>query len=473
MREKNQLFKNLSYSVVANGSNTLISMLLVLVVPKILGVTEYAYWQLYLFYASYVGFFHLGWADGVYLRFGGKDYHHLDKEYFHKQFWLLSGFEIILAVIIGLLTCFTVPDENKKVVFMAVGLCCVLQLPRTFLQYVLQATNRIVNYARNYFLEKIVYAVLVVSCLVMGIKSFEILVGADLFARGVTLLLLSFECKDIVRGKLSGLLEGCKEAWINISIGIKLMFANIASQLLLGIVRWAIQNHWSVETFGRVSLSITASNLLMTFISAVSIVIYPMLKNITVERYGEIYKKMRNMLMIPILGLLIVYYPAKEILSWWLPQYAQSLRYMALLFPMCIFESKMTMLVNTYLKVLRREKTVMWINWGAVVITAVSTGTIVYVLNNLTLSIVSLPILMGIRCCIGETILAKEISISVWKDIIAEWGMTAVFILTGWFLHSWLTTFVYGIAYTMYLVWKRESVVLFAKEIKSKIVKKK
>ena len=47
-----KLIKNLSYSVVANGTNTLVSLILVLFVPKILGVKEYSYWQLYLFYAS-------------------------------------------------------------------------------------------------------------------------------------------------------------------------------------------------------------------------------------------------------------------------------------------------------------------------------------------------------------------------------------------------------------------------------------
>ena len=96
MKKKQGLFKNLSYTVLANGTNTLVSMVLVLFVPKVLGVTEYAYWQLYLFYASYVGFFHLGWADGVYLKFGGKEYESLDKQYFNTQFWLLTFAEVIL-----------------------------------------------------------------------------------------------------------------------------------------------------------------------------------------------------------------------------------------------------------------------------------------------------------------------------------------------------------------------------------------
>jgi len=333
-----------------------------------------------------------------------------------------------------------------------------LQIPRTFLQYVLQTTNRIVNYARNFLLEKFVYAGLVVAALALGFKDFRILVGADLFARGLTLVLLILECKDIVFKPIRNLGKGMVEAWDNIGIGIKLMIANIASNLLLGIVRWAIQDHWTVETFGKVSLSITASNLLLTFIGAVSIVIYPMLKNISHEQYADIYSKMRNMLMIPVLGLLIVYYPAKEILSWWLPQYAESLRYMALLFPMCVFESKMTMLVTTYLKVLRQERNIMLINWSAVIITGISTLLIVYKFDNLTLAIASLPILLGIRCSIGELLLTKEINMSIIKDMLAEWGLILSFIIASWYIDSWISTLVYSCIYLGYIFWKRQDV---------------
>ena len=49
-----KIFENLSYSVGANVLNTLISLILVFIVPKALGVREYAYWQLYTFYTSYI-----------------------------------------------------------------------------------------------------------------------------------------------------------------------------------------------------------------------------------------------------------------------------------------------------------------------------------------------------------------------------------------------------------------------------------
>ena len=60
--------------------------------------------------------------------------------------------------------------------------------------------------------------------------------------------------------------------------------------------------------------------------------------------------------MVILLGALIVYYPLKIVLSAWLPKYVDSLTYMALVFPMCVFEAKIALLINSYLKTLRKEK---------------------------------------------------------------------------------------------------------------------
>ena len=205
-------------------------------------------------------------------------------------------------------------------------------------------------------------------------------------------------------------------------------------------------------------MSITASNLLMVFISAVSVVLYPLLKDINPEKYVEIYTKIRTILMVVVLGMLIVYYPAKVILSWWLPQYAESLKYMALLFPMCVFESKMTMLINTYLKALREEKAIMLINWAVVIITIISTAIFVYGMGNLLFAIVSLTFLIGTRCSIGELYLAKTLGFSPIKDIIYEWLMVIVFMFVSWKIDSWLSFVIYAVVYLIYMLVKRGEV---------------
>ena len=64
----NNIFKNLSFAFIANLIGLITSSIITFILPKYLGVLQYSYYQLYLFYASYIGFLGLGWIDGFYLR---------------------------------------------------------------------------------------------------------------------------------------------------------------------------------------------------------------------------------------------------------------------------------------------------------------------------------------------------------------------------------------------------------------------
>ena len=353
---KKTIIQNFSYSAFANGINLLVSILSAFVVPKVLGVSEYSYWQLYTFYTSYVGFFHFGWADGIYLKQGGKRYQDLDKQNMANQFRLYVLFELLIAILIILLSWIFVEDKSRFYVLVCTAVCLFITLPRTFLQYLLQTTDRISEYAQNIIYEKIIYVIGVFIALFLGVRSYEPLLIIDLFAKLVTFFLLARLCRDTLTTRITHIFRGLKEAWDNVRIGSRLMIANIAGLLITGIVKMAVEQNWGIETFGKVSLTMTASNMIMVFISAVSVVLYPMLKNVQEESLVPIYRKLRSLLMLLTLGMLIFYYPMRIIISYWLPQYADSLIYMALLFPMCVFESKLTLLISTYLKALRKEK---------------------------------------------------------------------------------------------------------------------
>lgn len=81
-----KFIRDFSYTITSNFVSIMVSTLVILIIPKLIGIKEYGYWQLYLFYSSYVGFLHFGWLDGIYLRYGGKEYRDLDKSYFAHSF---------------------------------------------------------------------------------------------------------------------------------------------------------------------------------------------------------------------------------------------------------------------------------------------------------------------------------------------------------------------------------------------------
>ncbi len=458
--------KNFSYTLSSNLLSLVISTLVVLIIPKLIGVEEYGYWQLYIFYTSYIGFLHFGWNDGIYLRYGGMEYDSLDKKMFFSQYYMLFTVQLLIGVLISIYALLFVQGENRVFIVQMTSIALVIVNSRYMLLFLLQATNRIRIYAKITMLDRILYVGLIILLLAFGIRNFKLMIIADLLGKGVSLLVAMYACKDIVFRNISQFTFTIKEAYLNLSVGIKLMLSNIAGKFIVGFVKLGIERSWDIATFGKVSLTLSISNLVMLFINAVGVIMYPILRRTNESKLPNIYMTMRDVLMIILLGVLIIYYPLKSILSGWLPEYAESLNYMAILFPIVIYEGKMSLLINTYLKTLRKEKTILFINVITVSMSALFTLVTTVLLRNLDFAIISIVILLALRSVISEMILSKIINISVLKDIVIELGMTTIFILTAWKLDSFITVLIYGLFYGVYLFIKRTDIKNSAQNLK-------
>lgn len=458
MKNNKIVFNNLLYSIAANLLSMFVSAILLLLLPNLLGETEYGYWQLYLFYTSYVGFFHFGLVDGIYLRIGGKNFGELDGNIYATQFLILTAFEIIMSIVISNVARFFILDVNKVHVVFLTCICMIIYIANNFTTYVLQATNRIKPYAIVVMVEKAFFAIMVIICWIFGVNRFEIIAFGDIAGKIVAMLVALKYCKTIIFCKLVNIKEAISEMWINLSIGSKLVLANVASMLITGIVRLAIENYWSIEVFGKISLAMSISSMLMVFVNAVSVVVFPMLKRMENDKLSDTYEKIRDFLMIILLGAFVFYYPLKVVLTGILPGYTESIRYMALMFPVCIFDSKISLLVNTYLKALRKEKAILTINALSVAISVVMTGVTVYLANSLELAVVSIVVLLAIKCDIAEIYLSKCMEIDVVKDIIIESVMVAIFIAASWFLDNWYSMGIYSVAFAVYCFVKRDRI---------------
>ena len=460
-----KFIKNFTYTLTSSLVSLFISTLAILIVPRLIGVEEYGYWQLYLFYSSYAGFLLFGWNDGIYLRYGGKWYRQLNKRLFFTQFNMVVFLQLVFLVVLFWIS-LMLTDKNSANIFQMVAISLFITNIRGILLSTMQATNRIKDYAQITMLDRILYASLISILLIINIREYKYLIVTDLIGKFISLLYAMYCCRDIVCHKFTTCYFSFKEAIENINVGIKLMFANIASMLIIGVVRFEIERSWDVATFGKVSLTLSISNLMMIFINAVGIIIFPILKRTDEKKLPDIYETIRNLLMVILLGILIVYYPLKVVLSAWLPNYADSLMYLALLFPMCVYEGKMALLISTYLKALRQEKLMLKINIASLILSVVISFISSIIFKNLNLAVISIVILLAFRCVLAEVFLSKILEISIHKDIILELMMTVVFILTGWYLTSLATVGGYAIAYGMYLLIKRKDITSAYKTVK-------
>lgn len=452
------IVKNFSYALSSNLLSLVISSLTVLVVPKFLGIEEYGYFQLYIFYSTYTALLHFGWIDGIYLRFAGARYNDLEKNMFYSQFWMLSLTQITILLGALFVSVIFLKDVDKIYIIRMMIVSSTIVIPKGFLQYILQGTNRIKEYSRLIISEKAVFSLLTLFFILSGTEKYQTLIAVDIISKISALLLSVYYCKDIVLRPVRNFKSEISEVILNISVGINLLIAYITGSSIIGVVRFAIEKYWDVGVFGKISLTLNISNLFMIFINSLSVILFPVLRRVNPERLVELYNNLRTLLMNLSLGLLIAYYPAQWLLKVWLPNYAESLEFMILLFPIMVFEGKMNLLVNTYLKTLRKEKAILIINLITLSLSVIATIINVITVRSLDIMVLSITLLLCFRSTIAEIFLAKQLQLGVSTNIIIEISFVIMFILISSNLSNIVGVILYTAIYFINLYVQKNSI---------------
>lgn len=435
------LVKNILFSISANGLNLLISTVLIFIVPKNIGVVEYGFWQMYLLYGSYVSFFHLGFPDGVYLRYGGKDYSSLDENVFKKINTLFLFFQLMISILLILFSLFIF---DNKIIAIAFSVSVFILNIRTNNIYILQATNRVKESSIILILANIIFIFLFIILIFIGF-SWERLILIDLVSKFLSLI-YSFTKVENLYGSTSTKIK--KEIIFfeikeNILSGGAILIAYILGLLILGVSRWLVDYQWGVEIFAQISLAISVSNIALVFINAIGIVMFPLLKTITEEKYQMIYVNSRYWLTFFLFLLSAFFFLFKPLLEFWLPQYSFGITYLYFLFPICIFESNNSLLNLTFLKALRKERFIMYLNF----FTAIFSGIIAYfsaiIFNNLNMVVFSMLLGIMFRSILGEIYLSIKLETKYMVNITREVIGTLAFIFVSHFENIFLSIVIF------------------------------
>jgi len=450
--------KNFSFAFLANVVTLFITLVMQLFLPKILGVKEFSYWQLYLFYGTYIMYSSLGWCDGLYLKYGGKEYKDLDRHMISAQFWWLVIYQTVFSVVMSAVFLLFVDNVDKRFVIVLSFASTAVNIMRYMLQYILQSTNRIKEYSIIVITERLLFLLFIILTWVIKADDYKVLVYSEVCTRSVALIVGLLYCKRVVFASFPKASEIVAETKDLIRGGYKLLCANLTSQLIIGIVRFAIEEKWGTVVFGKVSLTLSMSNMLITCISAVGVALFPTLRRTDKNKLPELYKTMRGIVVYPALGILMFYMPMKIILSLWLPEYAESLKYLAILLPMCVFEGRTQLLINTYLNTLRKERIILSSNIITMCLSFIVTGVSVYVLEKIDVAVASIIFMLIIKCFIAEGRLTKILGINVMADFAGEVILTIIFIVSGWIVGGIPGMLIYIASYGAYIFIKRKDI---------------
>lgn len=467
MRNDDQIIKNTLknsvFVILSQGLFLLLSFFTSFLIPRFLGVTEFGYWQIYLFYTSYVGFFHFGFNDGVYLRYGHLDYDQLPQKLLRST---IRIYMMSLVIISGLLYIFALFESNADKQFalsMTAINIFVVSLTGLFI-YIFQFTNQIRRYSFITILNRIIFVIFLMFLFYFQMKNYKLVVILDLSTRIIVLIVCTFFSKELLYGEIEKYNYGLKEYLINIKVGINLMLASIMGMLISGIGRFLIERFMSIEDFGLYSFANTATNLALVFINAISLVLYPALKRMESKDIAKYYLKINIILCIVIYFCLFLYFPICLIVEVYLSAYIPILEYLFILFPVVIANAKLVIVINTYYKALREEKAMFKANISSVIMFIVLVLPVFYFYKSVKLIAIGTLITMLWRCYLSELYLKKKMNIVSHKNIIQEILLIISFLVFTSFQNLFVGFIGYSFSFLLYTIVNYKEIKFYIKK---------
>jgi O-antigen/teichoic acid export membrane protein len=291
--------------------------LIVFVVPRITLVEDFGYWRIFVLYASYVGFFHLGFGEGALLAWAGKPLEDLRRE-LRPSLKFLIGQHLLFLLPSGVIAALLLPP---KIRFVAIAVLAFALLQNTVVM--LQSASQA---ARQFAPVAIVMAAPVGLFLVFaslaawwGRPDYRILVSCYFLAWAIVLGILWIKLRPFQFASTAS-------AWMvgkrYIAIGWPITLANAAFGLVQSSDRMVLSSAVSIYDFAQYSLAASTMMVPVTLIAAIARVFFPHLAATDRKQHPEIYGQVSRLIVMAWSILLPYFFLVDLFVRRFVPNYA-------------------------------------------------------------------------------------------------------------------------------------------------------
>ncbi len=451
------------YAASAQAVGLLVGFANTLLLPKLLSVPVYGYWQLFLFYAGYTGVFAFGLVDGVYLVLGGERREGLDRRAVNAQFWCCAVMQLAVSAIL-LAAGFAEGGPERSVVIFGVALYLVFFNTANFLGYLFQAIGETRRYSLSVIVESLVFFAGMLGLILVGVVDLAPYVIAYVVSRACRLGYCAWYARDILRSGFLELKEAVRLSLASMRVGVKLLVSNLAALFIVGVARLVIDLSWDIEAFAVVSLALALVNVFMTFTSQVAMVLFPALRRVEAGELSALFLRLRDWLSLILPVLYVLYGPVVLVLGAWLPAYAEAFSLFALLLPLCVYNGKMDVVGFTMLKVLRREDALWRINVITCLVSSAGALAGAFWLHSIPAILIWIVAAVIARCLFAERYVTRALGLPGGFINLGSVVVSVVAIVANVWLGLGWSTLVVALAYIMYLgVFRNETAKLVAR----------
>ncbi|WP_451917476.1 oligosaccharide flippase family protein [Adlercreutzia rubneri] len=420
----------------SNVVKLLAGLLVAFVLPKIIGVADYGYYKTFTLYATYVGLFHLGICDGIYLKYGGKCYDDLEKSkfrFYSKAFFVI---ETAIALLLGLLALIVMRGEwlficlSLSVYLLAINITA-------FYQIISQVTSRFSELSWRNVIQSscICLAVLGLWILadIVGVRvTYRMFLVAYVSIVGLLAVWYINTYRDITFGPVKWSRSSWKELISFAKIGIPLTVANLCSTLILTLDRQFVSIFFDIDTYAVYAFAYNMLSLVTTVLTAVATVVYPKLKRLTADRLRLLYPRLMGAVLGMVLLSLSVFFPLSAFVEWYLPAYIGALPIFRIILPGLALSSCISIVMHNYYKAL--DENIRFFRQTLVVLilsVLANVGAYFLLGTPAAISIASVAI-MAVWYWTSERFLVKTMSVRHWRNtILLVVGVVAFYVISG------------------------------------------
>lgn len=446
------VIKNSIYAFGAQIVSLVASLVITFGASALIGVEQFAYWQLFLTYVTYVNVSRLGLIDGLYLRLGGKEYKELNYNLLSHERQVFMGFQILVAIGMLIVILKMNFNEDRRFVLIACCVCLVIVNANNYLIYILQAVNLTRIYSVSIVLQNSTWFIAVAIIVIFKIYSYKVIILCYILGHICAGIYLIFYAKEIVRHRYTEIKDVLTDIKENIKCGMQLMIATYAGNLIIGSVRMIIDGAWGVEVFGYFSFSLTLANVFLTFINQVSIVIFPALRRVNSKQQKNVYHLMRNALSFILPLVMLGYFPITIFVQKLLPNYTKSLLFLPMFLPICTFDGKMQMMCSSFFKSMRKEFVLLKINIITLCCSIIMALVGSFLVKNVYFVAIGILCMIAFRSIISELILARYMKVSIKVELLQEIIIVALFVIGALAFPAHIMFILYLFIYIGYIV---------------------
>lgn len=264
-----KLQKGIVAVLIANIINVFFSLATNFLMPKYLSIESYAGIKEFQLYVSYVGLFHFGFVDGIYLKYGGKNLDKKVDESFYTDLSTMRLFQVAVTLSV-VIVAYILNDH----ILMFFALSILPQNMANYFKFLYQAIGEFNLYGKAMNLTTISTFIfnMILLFMVRTDNMYWYILGYVALYFGIWWILEKnfYEKHEFIKGKYFSLFVLLD----NIKTGFLLTLGNLSSIFLTSMDRWFVKALMNTVAFAQYSFSVSVENFLNLAITPVTTTLY-------------------------------------------------------------------------------------------------------------------------------------------------------------------------------------------------------